>query len=146
MDTLPVHVPHLSEYERQALHEIALWKRPGRMGWFGTAVEGLNRGVYAVTEYVRRIPGVDWTIDTLVSGLLRLAAWLLLRRVPEPVQRPRLRATFIIRDTVRTLNPTQGFSPLLHVFAAAPEHKRRPRRHRRTTTGTEGPEHDVHHQ
>ncbi len=53
----------------------------------------------------------------LLSFVLRLGAWALLRWVPEPAQHPRLRAVFVIRDTVRTFNPAQGFSPLLHVFA-----------------------------
>lgn len=52
----------------------------------------------------------------VVAGLLRFGAWLLLARVPEPVSKPRLRAVFVIRDTVRTMNPAQGFSPLLHLF------------------------------
>lgn len=54
-----------------------------------------------------------------VSAALRLGAWMLLARVPEPEPRPRLRVVVLIRDTARTFNPVQGFSPLLHVFAAA---------------------------
>lgn len=65
-----------------------------------------------------------------LSGALRLAAWgLLLRRVPVPEPRPRLRAVYLLRGAVRTFNPAQGFNPLLHVFAAA--HVLRPRAKRK---------------
>lgn len=72
METLPIPRPGLSDYERSALHEIDLWKQPDRMGWFGRAVDGLNRGLYEVTGLVRKVPGVDWTIENVVAGLLRL--------------------------------------------------------------------------
>lgn len=67
-----MHAPGPSDYERQALHEIMLWKQPDKMGWFGAAVNGLNRSVYAVTDLLRKVPGVDWTIENVVAGLLRL--------------------------------------------------------------------------
>lgn len=66
----------------------------------------------------------------VVSAVLRLGAWGLLHRVPEPAGKPRLRTIVVIRDAVRSFNPTQGFSPLLHVFiptlpdAARPLHRR----------------------
>lgn len=66
----------------------------------------------------------------LVSFAFRLGAWGLLHRVPEPRRGPRLRAAFVIRDTVRTFNPTQGFSPLLHVFAPTAKRRRAPGPHR----------------
>ncbi len=52
-----------------------------------------------------------------LSFALRLGAWGLLRRVEEPVRKPPLRVTYLIRDAVRTFNVTQGFSPLLHTFS-----------------------------
>lgn len=72
METLPATLPVPSAYERQALGEILLYKQPDRMGWFGRAVDGLNRGLYEVTGLVRKIPGVDWAIENVVAGLLRL--------------------------------------------------------------------------
>lgn len=54
-----------------------------------------------------------------VSAALRLGAWAMLARVPEPAERPRLRVVVLIRDTARTFNPVQGFSPLLHAFTTA---------------------------
>lgn len=65
-----------------------------------------------------------------LSFVLRLAAWGVLFTVPAPVERPRLRAVVVLRDAARTFNPVQGFSPLLHVFAAAPR-RIRPRRRNR---------------
>lgn len=67
-----MRVAQPSAYERQALREIALWKQPDRMGWFGEAVRGLNKGLYEVTGLIRKIPGVDWTIENVVAGLLKL--------------------------------------------------------------------------
>lgn len=55
-----------------------------------------------------------------LSFALRIGAWLLLHRVPVPEGGRRLRPVLILRDMVRTFNPTQGFSGLLHVFAEAP--------------------------
>lgn len=72
----------------------------------------------------------------LISVVIRLGAWGMLHRVPEPVQRPPLRAVYLLRDAVRTLNPAQGFSPLLHVFSIAArtrQVRRRPSAQRRTT-------------
>ena len=61
----------------------------------------------------------------VISFLLRLVAWGLLHRVPQGVDRPRLRAVYLLRDAARTFNPAQGFSPLLHVFTLGREAARR---------------------
>ncbi|HET6569211.1 MAG TPA: EcsC family protein [Rhodothermales bacterium] len=72
METFPISVEAApSAYERRAYAEIQLWKEP-RMGWFGRAVDGMNAAVHGATDLVRRVPGVDWTIQNVVSGLLRL--------------------------------------------------------------------------
>ena len=81
------------------------------------------------------IPG--WLFENLktlflLSFVMRATAWGVLFTVPAPVERPRLRAVVVIRDAARTFNPMQGFSPLLHVFAAAPMRIRPFRRNRRT--------------
>ncbi len=60
-----------STYEWQALDEIELW-RERDMGWFGRAVERMNDAMNAVSDLIRKIPGVDWTIDNVVSGLLNV--------------------------------------------------------------------------
>lgn len=70
MSHLPVLVPRSpSSYEYRALQEIELWKQP-KMGWFGQAVGHVNRTLYSATDLIRKIPGVDWTIDNVVTGLL----------------------------------------------------------------------------
>ncbi len=72
METLPVPVSRTpSAYERQALREIHQWKNP-KVGWLGKAVDRFNQGLHGVANLVRKVPGVDWTIDNVVSGLLRL--------------------------------------------------------------------------
>lgn len=72
METLPVLAGNTpSAYEQQALREIQLWKNP-KMGWFGKAVDGLNRRLHDATDLIRKVPGVDWTIENVVSGLLRV--------------------------------------------------------------------------
>lgn len=72
MERLPIPFAEPSPYERRAYGEILLWKSPRRMGWFGSAVDRLNQGLNSVTDLLRRLPGVDWTIENVVSGLLRL--------------------------------------------------------------------------
>ena len=72
METLPIPAPAPSAYERQALDEIRLWKQPDKMGWFGAAVNGLNASLYEITGLIRKVPGVDWTIENVVAGLLKL--------------------------------------------------------------------------
>jgi hypothetical protein len=72
MELLPVPAAgHPSAYEQQALNEIRLWKERDQ-NWFGRSVEVFNRAFHAVTDLVRKVPGVDWTIDNVVAGLLRL--------------------------------------------------------------------------
>ena len=72
-------------------------------------------------------PWVPATLKVVfvVSAAARLGGWLLLRRVPEPAIRPRLEMVQLLRTTARTLNPAQGFSPLLQVFTVATEAPRR---------------------
>ncbi len=60
-----------SPYEQEALREIQLWKEP-KMGWFGDTVQRVNKTLHLATDLVRQIPGVDWTIDNVVAGLLRV--------------------------------------------------------------------------
>lgn len=72
METLPVPTPaRLSAYERQALREIQLWKQPDT-SLLGKAFGRVNQTLHSATDLVRNVPGVDWTIENVVSGLLRL--------------------------------------------------------------------------
>lgn len=74
------------------------------------------------------------------STLLRLGAWGLLHLVPEGVERPRLRAVYVLRDVVRTFNPIQGFSPLTHIFTIGERTHGRPARRRRRRQSTADPD------
>ena len=61
----------LSDYERSALREIHLWKHP-EATWFSRATDGVNRALYQATDLIRKVPGVDWTIDNVVAGGLQM--------------------------------------------------------------------------
>ena len=53
------------------LDEIQEWKHP-TLSRLGQAVDRFNRSLHGATDLVRKVPGVDWAIDNVVSGLLRL--------------------------------------------------------------------------
>ena len=73
MDMLPVPVENEpTAYERDALRAIEAWKNPSTSGWLGTTIDRVNRTLHGATDLVRKLPGVDWTIDNVVSGVLRL--------------------------------------------------------------------------
>jgi hypothetical protein len=60
-----------SAYEQEALREIQEWKNPPR-SWF-TAVRGKVDDMWSgATDFARTLPGVEWTIDNIVTGLLDL--------------------------------------------------------------------------
>ena len=62
---------HLSDYESQALDAIRTWRYPDD-SWFARASHTLQAGINSISNQVRRVPGVDWTIDNIVSGLVTL--------------------------------------------------------------------------
>ena len=61
----------LSEYERNAIEEIRSWKNPTE-SWFSSAKDQASKAWNNVTDMVHKIPGVDWTIENVVTGLLEL--------------------------------------------------------------------------
>ena len=72
METIPTSaLADLSAYERAALREIHLWKHP-EATWFSRATDGVNRALYQATDLIRKVPGVDWTIDNVVAGGLQV--------------------------------------------------------------------------
>jgi MFS family permease len=91
----------------------------GAFGAAGPIVGGAVAGLLA-SSWIGQASGPFEGLKALflVAGLLRLSSWLLLNVVPEPVPGPRLRAVLVIRDTMRSMNPVQGFGPLLQLFMA----------------------------
>lgn len=72
METLPVHQPlRPSAYEREALQQIHAWRNPEH-GFWSKASTRFNTAWNSVTDLVRQVPGVDWTIENVFSGLLQL--------------------------------------------------------------------------
>ncbi|GMQ81158.1 MAG: hypothetical protein BMS9Abin05_0589 [Rhodothermia bacterium] len=69
MPTGEVNTP--SDYERRALEEIAAWRNPPRT-WYSSAKEKAESAWNDVTDVIRRVPGVEWTMDNVVTGLLDL--------------------------------------------------------------------------
>lgn len=68
------HAPrrrHLSDYESKALDAIREWRYPDE-NWFSRASHAVQAGISSVSNQLRRIPGVDWTIDNIVAGLITL--------------------------------------------------------------------------
>lgn len=72
MTSLPVPHRGLSAYEREAIDAIRAWRHP-RKSWLGRAVDWMQDAWVDVTDLVRKVPGVDWTIENVVSGLLQVA-------------------------------------------------------------------------
>lgn len=63
--------PMPSPYERQALREIQLWKEPSTH-WASHTLRRVNETLHSATDLIRKVPGVDWTIDNVVAGSLRV--------------------------------------------------------------------------
>ncbi len=63
--------PDISAYERQAIAEIAEWRNPSE-SWFSQASRKASQAWGVVTEQVHKIPGVDWAMENVISGLLEL--------------------------------------------------------------------------
>jgi hypothetical protein len=61
----------LSAYEQNAIEEIRSWRNPPTT-WFTSAREQASSAWNSVTDLVHEIPGVDWTIENVVTGLLEL--------------------------------------------------------------------------
>lgn len=70
MEALPVTL-RPTAYERGLLDDIQRWRNP-TLGWFGNAVEGINRRIRRLSTRVLRTPGIDWTINNVVTGLLHI--------------------------------------------------------------------------
>lgn len=61
----------MSDYERRALADIQAWKEPST-GWMSSLSDATTRAWNGVTDLVHRIPGVEWTMENVVAGLVDL--------------------------------------------------------------------------
>ncbi len=61
----------MSAYERQALADIQAWKEPSS-GWMSSVSDATSSTWNDVTDLIHRIPGVDWTMENVISGLVEL--------------------------------------------------------------------------
>jgi hypothetical protein len=72
---------HPSDYERQAILETQEWSRPD-----ASLLGAVRRHVYDAYNFtadqIRKIPGVDWTIENVIAGLIRLINEITLDWVP----------------------------------------------------------------
>ncbi len=71
MNTLPAPPLRPSEYEREAFRRILQWRNPERSA-LKRAAGWVQDRMGEVTDLVRKIPGVDWTIENVVAGLLQV--------------------------------------------------------------------------
>jgi hypothetical protein len=61
----------MSPYEKSALEAIQAWRNPPS-SWWSDATKQAQVAWNDVTDLVHKIPGVDWTMENVVSGLLEL--------------------------------------------------------------------------
>ncbi|NNF04671.1 MAG: EcsC family protein [Rhodothermales bacterium] len=61
----------MSAYERRALADIQAWKEPST-GWMSSLSDATSKAWNDVTDLVHRIPGVEWTMDNVIAGLVDL--------------------------------------------------------------------------
>jgi len=61
----------LSKYEQLAVASIHEWKNP-EIGWFGKAMEIVNWPIEKAGNLISDAPGVDWTIERGIGGLIAL--------------------------------------------------------------------------
>lgn len=69
MPLLPVPADRPSPYETGALEEIRAWRVP-KGGLLEDAYGRMSKVVDRATDKLRGVPGVDWTLDTFVAGIV----------------------------------------------------------------------------
>ncbi len=70
MQQLP-DIRYPSLYEQQALEDILSWRKP-QNDWITRASNSMQAKLNELTGHLRKIPGVDWTIDNVVTGLINV--------------------------------------------------------------------------
>jgi len=58
-----------SPYEEAAIREIDAWRNPVE-GPFDKVSRSLSSAIDETTDLLRKVPGVNWTFDTLIAGIL----------------------------------------------------------------------------
>ncbi len=64
---IPVHAPSL--YEQDVVRELHRWRNPDK-GVFTNAYDKMSSIIDQATDTLRAVPGVDWTLDTFVAGVI----------------------------------------------------------------------------
>lgn len=62
---------NLSPYERMVIDEIEQWKNPQET-FYRRTMKVVGKTMDDITDAARAVPGVDWTIDNVITGLLNL--------------------------------------------------------------------------
>jgi len=60
-----------SPYERHAIEAIHAWRNPSD-SWMSQARRKASEAWNGVTDLIHKVPGVDWTLENVVSGLIDL--------------------------------------------------------------------------
>lgn len=62
----------LSASERAALTEVQAW-RTHQPDWVGRQVKRINKPLKQLSKMMYKLPGVEWTMDSLITGVVRVA-------------------------------------------------------------------------
>lgn len=69
MPTLPIPAGQPSHYELDIVRELRDWRTP-TTGFLTDAFDRFNAVIDQATDKLRAVPGVDWTLDTFVAGIM----------------------------------------------------------------------------
>ena len=61
----------LSASERAVVAEIRAW-RSQQPDWVGRQVKRINRPLKQLSSMMQKVPGFDWTLDNLITGVVRV--------------------------------------------------------------------------
>ncbi len=61
-----------SPYEERVLREICAWKNK-RPSWLEEKVRWLNQPLSQLSKHLTKVPGVEWTLENVVAGLVECA-------------------------------------------------------------------------
>jgi len=98
-------------YEKQILREIHAWRQRQPGSW-GRVVARANKEVRKVTDLAFKVPGVQWTVDNVAAGLLRVTNEL----VQDTVWQESIYAAYRRQGHPRIWN---GWAVFLLLFVAA---------------------------